>query len=188
MLNNSVSDYQQSVGGYEVSWGYWGEFDSTLASRNVSNSSDQGLLWATYEASDPSVVSARTGTFSRYENISDSLLSATAGTASNLQVQMDVNFDSGAVSNGALSANTPNETWVAVFDGQITSGDLDLQMNGASVIDSDPNTEILPTPRDASGFIAGDFVGDNAEAILGAFGLSEDSNPDNNIEGLFIVE
>ena len=181
-----VQNFQQSVGGYAVSWGYWGEFDSTLASRNVDNSTNRGLLWATYEASDPSVVSARTGSFSRYENISDSLLSASAGTANNLQVQMDINFESGAVSNGALSANTPNETWVAVFDGQITSGDLDLQMNGASVIDSDPNT---PSPaRDASGFIAGDFIGDNAEAILGAFGLSEDANPDNNIEGVFIVE
>ncbi len=184
--NNSVSGFQQSVGGYPVSWGYWGEFDSTLANRNVDDSTNRGLLWATYEATDPAVVSARTGSFSRYENISDSLLSATAGTASNLQVQMDVNFESGAVSNGALSANTPNETWVAVFDGQITSGDLDLEMNGASVIDSDPNTP--SQPRDASGFVAGDFIGDNAEAILGAFGLSEDANPDNNIEGLFIIE
>jgi len=183
---SAVQNYEQSVGGYAVSWGYWGEFNSTLASRNVDDSSNRGLLWATYEATDPDVVSARTGTFNRYDNVSNSLLSATAGTASNLQVQMDVNFESGAVSNGALSANTPNETWVAVFDGQITSGDLDLQMNGASVIDSNPNT--ASPPRDASGFIAGDFVGENAEAILGAFGLSEDADPSNNIEGLFTVE
>ncbi|HIQ14785.1 MAG TPA: hypothetical protein EYH38_04320 [Leucothrix sp.] len=72
------------------------------------------------------------------------------------------------------------------FDGKITAGDLDLQLNGASVIDSNPAT---PSPaRDASGFIAGDFVGNNAEAIIGGFGLSEDNVESNHIEGTFIVE
>ena len=99
---------------------------------------------------------------------------------------MDVNFDTGNVSNGALSANTPNDTWVAVFDGQIQAGDLELQMNGASAIDSYPST--ASPARDASGFIAGDFVGPNAEAIIGAFGLSEDADPANHIQGVFIVE
>lgn len=186
MANNSVSDYQQSVGGYPVSWGYWGQFNSNLAARNISATTGSGLIWATYEATDPAIVSARTGSFSRYETINDSLVSGSQGAISNLAVQMDVNFDTGNVTNGALSANTPNDTWVAVFDGQIQAGDLDLQMNGASVIDSNPNT---PSPvRDASGFIAGDFVGQNAEAILGAFGLSEDANPTNHIEGVFILE
>ena len=99
---------------------------------------------------------------------------------------MDINFDTGNVTNGALSANTPNDTWVAVFDGQIQAGDLDLQMNGASVIDSNPGTSSIP--RDADGFIAGDFVGQNAEAIIGAFGLSENADPSNHIEGVFILE
>lgn len=186
VLNNSVSDYQQSVGGYPVSWGYWGQFDSSLAGRNVTNSTASGLIWATYEATNPDIVAARTGSFSRYETINDSLLSGTQGAVSNLAVQMDVNFDTGNVTNGALSANTPNETWVAVFDGQIQAGDLDLELNGASVIDSDPNTPSIP--RDAEGFIAGDFIGENAEAILGAFGLSESADPTNHIEGVFILE
>ena len=140
VLNDSVSDYQQSVGGYPVSWGYWGEFSTSLSARNVANSTSSGLLWTTYEATDPDVVAARTGSFSRYETINDSLISGSQGAVSNLAVQMDVNFDTGNVTNGALSANTPNDTWVAVFDGQIQAGDLDLQMNGASVIDSNPAT------------------------------------------------
>ena len=185
-INNSVSDYQQSVGGYPVSWGYWGEFSSTLSSRNITNSTSSGLIWATYTPTDPNIVSARTGSLSRYETISDSLVSATKGEVSNLSVQMDINFDTGNVTNGALSANTPTETWVAVFDGQIEEGDLDLQLNGASVIDSDPSTPSVA--RDADGFIAGDFVGENAESILGAFGLSETADPSNHIEGVFIVE
>lgn len=186
LFNNSLSDYQQSVGGYPVSWGYWGQFSSTLSARNVTNSTPSGLIWATYEATDPDVVAARTGSFERYDVINDSLLSGTRGAVTNLAVQMDVNFDTGDVSNGALSANTPNDTWVAVFDGQIQAGDLDLQLNGASVIDSDPSTPSIP--RDADGFIAGDFIGQNAEAIIGSFGLSENTDPTNHIEGVFILE
>ena len=186
VLNNSISDYQQSVGGYPVSWGYWGEFDSSLAPRNVSNSTSSGLIWATYEATDPDIVSARTGSFARYDLVNDNLLSGTQGAVSNLSVQMDVNFDTGDVTNGALSANTPNDTWVAVFDGQVQAGDLDLQLNGASVIDSDPSTPSIA--RDAEGFIAGDFIGQNAEAIIGSFGLSESADPTNHIEGVFLLE
>ncbi len=185
-INNSDSEFQQSVGGYQVSWGYWGEFSSSLLTKNVTNPSLSGLLWASYEATDPDIVAARTGSFSRYDNITDSLLSGSQSEVRNLQVQMDVNFDTGNITNGALSANTSSDTWVAVFDGKIQSGDLDLQMNGASVIDSNPNT---PSPtRDVSGFIAGDFVGENAEGILGSFGLSEDTNSNNHIEGVFIIE
>ncbi|MEE9328296.1 MAG: hypothetical protein V3U71_13505 [Cocleimonas sp.] len=65
------------------------------------------------------------GSFSRYENITDSLLSGSQGEVRNLPIQMDVNFDTGNVTNGALSANTSSDTWVVVFDGKIQSGDLD---------------------------------------------------------------
>jgi len=174
------------VGGYPVSWGYWGQFSSNLAAKNVTTPTSSGLIWATYEASDPGVVSARTGSLVLYDNINDSLISGSQGTVSNLAVQMDVNFDTGDVTNGALSANTPADTWVAVFDGQIQAGDLDLQLNGASVIDSNPNTSSLP--RAADGFIEGDFVGQNAEAIIGSFGLSETADPTNHIEGVFLLE
>ena len=185
--DGTLENFQQSVGGYSVSWGYWGEFSSSLKSKNINNSTENGLIWATYEASDPSVVNARTGTFSSYNNLVDSIASGTSGAVSNLQVEMDVNFESGNVTNGALSANTPNDTWVAVFDGKIDSGDLDLQLNGASVIDSNPATP--SPPRDVDGFIAGDFIGNNAEAIIGAFGLSENNvNTPNQIEGVFILE
>ena len=184
--NGIVENFKQSVAGYDVSWGYWGEFTSSLLPRNVTNSTSDGLIWASYNATDPTIISNRSGTFN-YNNIVDSLLSGSNGSVNNLQVQMDVNFESGDVTNGALSANTAEETWVAVFDGKIDEGDLDLQLNGASVINSDPST--LSPPRDADGFIAGDFVGDNGEAILGAFGLSENgvSTP-NHIEGVFIIE
>jgi hypothetical protein len=183
-----AANFQQSVGGYPVSWGYWGNYISSPASKSINNtaSSDlKGLIWSTYESTAPNIVGARTGTLSRYSHLSDSLLSSSAGLVKNLQVQMDVNFSSGAVTNGALSANTPNETWVAVFDGNITAGELDMHLNGASVINSDPAT--ASQPRDANGFIAGDFLGNNAQAVIGAFGLVESNAATNHIEGLFFV-
>lgn len=181
-------NFQQSIGDLPVSWGYWESFSKTQALINDSSiiSNQKGMIWTSYQKTDPNVVVARTGTFFRYEAITDSLLKSSAGSVKNLQVQMDVNFESGNVTNGALSANTSSETWVAVFDGEITSGDLDLQMNGASVVNSDPATS--SSPRDASGFITGDFVGDSAKAIVGGFGLSEDKNTSNHIEGTFIVK
>jgi len=179
----SYSNFKQSIGGLPVSWGRWNK-----VSNNPSETANLGLndfIWTAYDQTDPSAVIAKTGTF-RYENVTDSLLSSSVGTVNNLRVQMDVNFESGNVTNGALSANTKTDTWVAVFDGKITSGDLDLQLNGASVINSNPSTP--SSPRDASGFISGDFVGDKAEAIIGGFGLSEDAKPSNHIEGVFLVK
>jgi len=184
----TLSNFEQSVGGYPVSWGYWNDFNSTLTSKNINGSGSpdlNGLIWSAYNATDPAVVTARTGSFHQYGRVSDSLLSGSAGLVTNLQIQMDVNFETGNVTNGALSANTPADTWVAVFDGKIQSGDLELQLNGASVVDSNPSTP--SDPRDASGFIAGDFVGNQAQAIHGAFGLAEDGAV-NHIEGVFIVE
>lgn len=185
----SVSNFKQSVGGFKVSWGFWNEFTNSQAARNsgsLVDSNSQGMIWAAYDPTDMSIVSARTGTF-RYENVTDSLLGSSAGQVNNLQIQMDVNFESGNVTNGALSANTHSDTWVAVFDGKITSGDLALQLNGVNVIDS--NTTTSSPVRDASGYITGDFVGNNAEAIVGGFGFSEDNTASpNHIEGTFLVK
>lgn len=183
--NTSTSDFKQSIGGYPVSWGYWGEFDSTNAAKNVTGSTDKGIIWAAYDPTSPDVVSSRSGSV-RYDNVIDSLVSGSQGAVSNLAVQMDVDFDTGNVTNGALSANTPTDTWIGVFDGQIQNGDLGLQLNGASVVNSDPST--LSPNRDVSGFIDGDFVGNQAQGVVGGFGLSEDNNTDNHIEGVFIVE
>ena len=63
-------------------------------------------------------MSARAGSINYNDNI-DSLISASAGSVRNLQIEMDVNFESGNVTNEALSANTSNGAWVAVFDGKI---------------------------------------------------------------------
>jgi hypothetical protein len=186
--NSSASDFKQNIAGYPVSWGYWGSFSQSNISgspKSVTNSTGSGLLWTAYGASSAESVLARTGT-AQYNTVVDSLVSGSQGAVTNLAVQMDVNFDTGNVSNGALSANTPTDTWIGVFDGKVQNGDLSLQLNGASVVDSNPAT--VSPPRAASGFIDGDFVGNQAQGVVGAFGLSEDNNNANHIEGVFVVE
>ncbi len=180
--HTAITDFTQSIEGYDVSWGSWAGYTSSTNGTNTQM--DDVLLWTTYESSSADIVSAKTGTI-RYDNVVDSLSSGSQGGVSNLDVNMDVNFDSGAVSNGVLSANTSSDTWVGLFDGQVQNGDLNLQMNDARVLSSDPSAPILV--RDASGSINGDFIGDQAQGVIGAFELSED-NSTNHIEGVFIVE
>ncbi len=164
-----VNNFKQSVGGYDVSWGYWG----------ATSQLPRGMTWATYRPTNFDQNVTRTGSFS-YGNVVDSLLSSSAGTGNTLQVNMDVNFDSATVTNGRLQVDNAAETWVAVFDGEVKEGDLNLHLNGASVISS--------TVKDAQGFITGDFIGKNADAIVGAFGLREVDNKANHVEGVFIVK
>lgn len=101
----------------------------------------------------------------------DSLAQSNMGAVSNVEVQMDVDFDDGAVSNGALSVRVPDHTWLAVFDGQVDNGQLNLEYNGGAF-------------TDASGQITGDFIGDAAEAVVGGFSMA---NNNNQIEGAFLV-
>lgn len=180
----AVSSYQTSVGGYPVSWGYWTDFSTSTIPANPSNPNLDGLVWAVYTPSDPLTEVPSAGSFT-YTNTHD-LTTSSLGAVSNLNIQMDVNFATGNVTNGVLEAFTPNDKWVAVFDGAIIAGDLDLNLNGASVVDSNISTPSLP--RDASGFIAGDLVGTNADAVIGSFGLSENAVPANHIEGVFIAQ
>lgn len=180
-----VSNFKQSIGGLPVSWGFWNEY-SVVGNETKKNDSDaKGILWTSYDQTNPLVVSALKGRVN-YNNVIDSQMYSSKGSISNLKMQMTVNFDSGQVTDGALSVNTKSDKWLALFDGKINSGTLDLELNGASVVDSNPKTPSVP--RDASGYISGDFVGKNAEAVVGGFRLKEDGDSTNNIEGTFIVK
>jgi len=180
--NSATTDFAQSIGGYDVSWGQWSSTTSSTNDRNTAN--EDNMLWTVYETSPMDSVSTKTGTV-QYNQVVDSIMGSSQGNVTNLGVDMNVDFDSGNVSNGVLSANTNSDTWVGLFDGQIQNGDLELQMTDASVISANPST--IGSIRDATGSISGDFIGDQAEGVVGAFEISED-NTTNHIEGIFVVE
>lgn len=174
---NAITNFQ-SIGGYTVSWGRWADYTLNLGSVNDSN----GLLWSTYQPSQIGVVSGRSGQVT-YDSMMGSLSQSTLGQVNNLAVQMDVDFTNGVVSNGAISAQVPNHTWVGTFNGQVSGGELNLGFNGGALVDSQTGAF-----TNASGDIAGDFVGNNAQAIVGGFNMTDDTNNANQIEGVFLVE
>lgn len=177
-----LTGFSQEIGGYPLSWGRWA-------------TDGNELLWTAYQATDPATVDpatdptdlmSRQGTV-RYENMVGSLAQSNMGAVSNVAVQMDVNFDNGAVTNGAVSANVPGYTWAGVFDGQVQSGDLSLEFNGGSLVDSTTGAF-----TNVNGDINGDFIGNNAQAIVGGFSMIDTTesltDTQNHINGVFLVE
>jgi len=181
---DAVSRFSQNIGGYPVGWGRWNSYSASPISGGVLApvTDDNGLLWSTYQATDSDIVESRIGEV-RYDTAVDGLAQSSMGTVSNMAVQMDVDFTSGQISNGAISAQVPDHTWVGVFDGQISNGKLGLNFNGGSLVNA--NSDIS---SHVSGNIQGDFVGNNAEGITGGFNMVEDANNNNQIEGLFLIE
>ena len=179
----TTTDFSQNIGGYPVGWGRWSHYNMSAELGGIEQPQDDenGLLWSSYKPSSSNAVSSRIGA-ARYTNTIDSLAQSSMGKVSNVSVQMDVDFSNGQVSNGAISAHVPKHTWVGVFDGKVSAGKLSLDFSGGALVNAKTGES-----SHATGSIAGDFVGDNAQAITGAFNMSESANSDNQIEGLFLV-
>lgn len=180
--NGVVTEFAQNIGGYQLSWGRWNEYVLSPEVDGLPSPVDDanGLIWSTYQPSDADVVAGRTGEV-RYNNMLGSLAQSNMGAVSSVSVQMDVDFDDGSVANGALSARVPDHTWVAVFDGQVSNGQLELEYNGGALVNAQTGAF-----TDASGQIVGDFIGDAADAITGGFSMTDDVS-NNQIEGTFLV-
>lgn len=179
----SVSEFSQNIGGYPVGWGRWNAYSIRPELEGVPTLArdNNGLLWSTYQATNSDVIASRTGQV-RYDTMVDSLAQSNMGKVSKLAVQMDVDFGSGAVSKGTISAQVPDHTWIGVFDGQVTNGKLSLGFNGGSLVHSGTGVS-----SHTSGNIAGDFVGENGKAITGGFNMADEASS-HQIEGVFLVE
>jgi hypothetical protein len=180
----SVSDFSQNIGGYPVGWGRWNTYSTSPSLNALATpaTDSNGLLWSTYNATNTDVVARRTGTVG-YNNMIDSLAQSTMGKVTNLSVNMEVDFNSGQISKGTLSAQVPEHTWIGVFDGQVTNGKLSLGLNGAALVHSATGIN-----ANANGNISGDFIGENAKAITGGFTMTDAADDKNQIEGLFLIE
>ena len=179
--NTKVSDFSQNIGGYPVGWGRWNKY--TISSKQGASTDIQSsLLWSTYKPTSADVIAKRTGSVSYTHNI-DSLSKSSMGKVSNVAVRMDVDFNSGQVDHGTISAHVPEHTWVGVFDGQVTNGKLSLGLNGGALVNARTGAT-----SNATGDISADFVGDNAQAITGGFNMVDEANSNNNIESLFLIE
>ena len=109
--------------------------------------------------------------------------SGNAGEISSLTAGMDVNFDTGAISNGSLQVQVADQAWSVDFSGAVMNGAVDLNALGGQLID---NTGIISNSIEAN--LGGVFTGNSAEAFVGGFDLLDSVNTLNSVNGLYSIE
>lgn len=176
---NQVTQNEQPLSHFNVKWGRWDDY--TLQSGKTT-SNQQGLMWISYQSTPKTILEQRSGSV-RYEHMTASSVRSSMGEVKNLKVGLDVDFNSGKVSNGQVSADVPNHTWQGQFDGQVSNGSLGLNFQSGQLINNTDHSTSKVT-----GSINGDFVGDYGQAIVGGFNMNDTANTANNINGAFLIQ
>lgn len=120
------------------------------------------------------LIAERTGT-ALYTVLERSEFSSSAGTVSDIQMQISVDFDTGTVPQGVLSFSDPQGEWFAAFNGLIDTNGMTLGVNFAS------HGQNL-----AEGTIETLFS-DELSKLRGSFNLNEIDQPDVTASGLFTL-
>lgn len=121
------------------------------------------------------LLSERTGTFN-YQEITQNDINSTAGGASNLSLNLAINFDNGTVPGGALSLTDAQGEWFATYSGLINVDQLELGVNFASHAN-----------QRAEGNISAAFS-DGLSEITGNFDLQEVEDPSVKATGSFKIK
>ncbi|HPY39922.1 MAG TPA: FecR family protein, partial [Thiolinea sp.] len=127
---DQVKQNEQPLNQFDVKWGRWGDYKAT-SGKAVPN--EQGLMWISYQSTPTSALEQRSGS-AHYDHMLASSAQSTMGAVNHLKVGMDIDFNSGKVTNGKISAEVPDHTWQGQFDGQLTAGDLALQFQSGQLI------------------------------------------------------
>ncbi|WP_194868072.1 FecR domain-containing protein [Pseudoalteromonas sp. PPB1] len=120
------------------------------------------------------LLAERTGT-ALYTTLERTEFNSTAGAVSNIQMQINVDFDNGTVPQGVLSFNDQQGEWFAAFNGLIDASGMTLGVNFAS------HGQNL-----AEGTIETQFS-DELNKLRGNFNLNEIDEPSVTASGLFIL-
>ena len=163
-----------TTGGTETAGGAAGA-DQDLSGSDNSFIADDEINESINNNSLEDIVAARTGIFT-YGTVSDSTLTSSAGGASGLQMNMTIDFDSGAVPTGSLSFNDNGGEWFAAFSGFLIGADIDLDVTFASHGDNL-----------ADGDINAFFINE-ANSVSGDFSLFELNNPSVTASGVYRIE
>lgn len=176
---NQVQQNTQPLSHFDVKWGRWADYKS-VAGKEVPN--EQGLMWISYQGTPKAVLEQRSGS-AHYDHLLASSAQSSMGEVSHLKVGLNVDFNSGKVTNGQISADVPDHTWQGQFDGQLNQGDLSLNFQGGQLT----NHTTQQTSK-VNGAISGDFVGDYGQGIVGGFNMTDTNNTANNINGAFLIQ
>ena len=97
---------------------------------------------------------------------------------------MGVDFDTGAISDGKLMVEVGgSQVWNLDFEGSINGGAVELNMTAGQLSDF---SGVISNSIEAD--LGGVFAGNNAEAFVGGFGLLDQINAVNQVNGIYTIE
>ena len=133
----------------------------------------------------PTDIANLTGTGSYGSSAASAFIgSGSAGDVTQVVAGMNVDFNTGAISNGSLQVEVAgSKAWEIDFAGSIANGLVDLNSIAGTI--SDPGG-LISSSIDAN--LGGVFTGAGAEAFVGGFDLVDDLNRFNQVDGLYTVE
>ncbi|HEY9199354.1 MAG TPA: FecR family protein [Gammaproteobacteria bacterium] len=176
---------------HTVYWGTWnGNVNPVEIQTDPANGAIKELIyspvhWATLLPTDAAAIAARTGTVS-YNNVVVVHGGGSGGgplTTANVNFNANVNFDTGAVTAGALNINNGPEVWNMNFTGQVRGNVLDIPKSALT-----GNVTVTPTPaRPIEGDLGMVFTGNSGQALGGGFSFQEIGNPGRHVEGILVV-
>jgi hypothetical protein len=110
--------------------------------------------------------------------------SGNAGDLSQVVAGMGVDFDTGMISDGKLMVEVGgSQVWDLGFEGSINGGAVELNMTSGQLSDF---RGVISNSIEAD--LGGVFTGNNAEAFVGGFGLLDQINAVNQVNGIYTIE
>ena len=176
-----------SIESYSVDWGAW---DNPISENWVVVSQvDETLVRLStdeYFANViPTPIANLQGSASYGTTVASSFIgSGNAGALTDLVAGMDIDFDTGVISNGKLMVEVGgSQVWSLQFNGSVVGGAVDLNMISGQLSNFG---DVLSNRIDAN--LGGVFTGNNAEAFVGGFNLVDQINSINQVNGIYTIE
>ncbi len=175
-----------SLSEHDIQWGKWNQplDNNWLVVQEISDKLtriDTGEYFAEFVATDSDKLNGshhyRTGIASSFIGHGQN------GAISSLAAALEVDFNTGVISNGLLEIQADEQIWSVSFAGLVNQGLVQLDATGASLSNADG---LLSEHIDSN--LGGAFTGTNAEAFIGGFDLIDQLNPANQVNGLFTIE
>ncbi|MEX2132042.1 MAG: hypothetical protein WD772_11195 [Pseudohongiellaceae bacterium] len=172
---------------YEIGWGTWNnpmETNWVVVNSQAANIST--ITTSDYLATvNPTPVSNLKGSASYGSTIASGFIGiGSAGVVSDVSANLDVDFNTGTISNGNLFIEVGRaQNWAIQFNGSVVAGAVDINAISGRLSDA---SGFLSNSINAS--LGGVFTGNQAQAFVGAFELLDQINPGNRVGGFYTIE
>lgn len=173
---------------------YWGSWDGNVNPVELQTDPTDPAIkdlayapfhWATLLPTDPGAIAARSGSV-MYNTVIVAHGGGSGGGSlapGNVMFNANVNFDTGAITNGNLHIYNGPEIWNVGFGGKVIGNIADVRVN--NTVSSVSMSTSNPMPVEGDMGLA--FTGNSGQAIGGGFSLQAIGNPGTHVEGILLV-